>query len=353
VLLPDIESYRTSPDGESPLSLIPEWVETSCPRCGGRARRETDTMPQWAGSSWYFLRYADPHNGSRLADPDKLAYWLPVDWYNGGMEHTTLHLLYSRFWHRFLYDIGVVPTPEPYARRTSHGMVLAEDGGKMSKSRPGSVVNPDDTIRTYGADAFRVYEMFMGAFDQAIPWSTRGLAGCRRFLDRVWSLRRRLIPDDGIRPALLHATHVLIDKVSGDYERMKFNTAVAALMSYVNEVSRTDGITRGEMRILLALLHPAAPHVTEEIRVAVGLDAVPVGRQPWPKAEARWIAVRTVEVAIQVSGRIVAREAFPAGLPAPEAEARALAVPEVAAALAGRPPRRVVCVPDRLVNIVV
>ncbi len=353
VKLPDIEFYQTSPDGESPLSRMREWVETVCPRCGGPARRETDTMPQWAGSSWYFLRYTDPHNETCLADPEKLAYWLPVDWYNGGMEHTTLHLLYSRFWHRFLYDSGIVPTAEPYVKRTSHGMILAEDGGKMSKSRPGSVINPDDVVRKYGADAFRIYEMFIGAFDQAIPWSTSGLAGCRRFLERVWALQQRILPREDVRPAMRHTTYAMIDKVSGDYERMKFNTAIAAMMGYVNEVSRTEGITKGEMRILLSLLHPVAPHITEELRVAAHLDTRPFHHQPWPQAEARYLVPDSVEVAVQVNGRIVVRVYFPAGLASDEAGRRALAIPEVGSAVADRPIRRIVWVPDRLVNIVV
>ncbi|HEY5466480.1 MAG TPA: leucine--tRNA ligase, partial [Clostridia bacterium] len=352
VLLPEIESYRTSPDGESPLAGMSGWVNIPCPRCGGPARRETDTMPQWAGSSWYFLRYTDPHNSNRFADPEKLRYWLPVDWYNGGMEHTTLHLLYSRFWHLFLSDIGCVPTPEPYTRRTSHGMVLGENGEKMSKSR-GNVINLDAMVDQSGADAFRVYEMFMGAFDQAIPWSTRGLGGCRRFLERVWGLRRTIIGEDHIRPDLLHKVHGMIDKVGGDYEKMKFNTAIAAMMSFVNEVIRLGGITREELRILLLLLHPAAPHITEELWEQAHLGRKPLHLQAWPVADTRWLSVPTVELAIQVAGRIVARIDLPTGTAAAVIEAQALAHPAVAAALAGRTARRVVVVPDRLVNIVV
>ena len=271
VRLPEVEHYEPIDTGESPLSVIDDWVNTTCPHCGGPARRETDTMPQWAGSSWYFLRYIDPHNDKCIADPDKLKYWLPVDWYNGGMEHTTLHLLYSRFWHHFLYDIGVVPTPEPYAKRTSHGMILGEDGEKMSKSR-GNVINPDDIVKKMGADAFRLYEMFMGAFDQAIPWSTDGAYGCRRFLDRVWRLQDMLV-EGGESSDMRQALHQTIKKVSEDYERMKFNTAIAQMMTLVNAFFQKGQITTAELKVLLKLLNPVAPHITEEMWQQNGFGA--------------------------------------------------------------------------------
>ena len=255
--------------GESPLSTMSDWVNTTCPKCGRPAKRETDTMPQWAGSSWYYLRYVDPHNDNELASKEALKYWLPVDWYNGGMEHTTLHLLYSRFWHHFLYDIGVVPTPEPYQKRTSHGMILGADGEKMSKSR-GNVVNPDEIVDELGADAFRLYEMFMGAFDQAIPWSTDGARGCRRFLDRVWRLMEVMTDSEEISADMRYDVHTTIKKVGEDYERMKFNTAIAQMMTLVNQLYQKGSVTRGEMRVLIQLLNPVAPHITEEINELLG-----------------------------------------------------------------------------------
>ena len=264
VTLPDVESYMPTDTGESPLSTMSDWVNTTCPKCGRPAKRETDTMPQWAGSSWYYLRYVDPHNDNELASKEALKYWLPVDWYNGGMEHTTLHLLYSRFWHHFLYDIGVVPTPEPYQKRTSHGMILGADGEKMSKSR-GNVVNPDEIVDELGADAFRLYEMFMGAFDQAIPWSTDGARGCRRFLDRVWRLMEVMTDSEEISADMRYDVHTTIKKVGEDYERMKFNTAIAQMMTLVNQIYQKGSVTRGEMRILIQLLNPVAPHITVEI----------------------------------------------------------------------------------------
>ena len=269
VILPDVENYIPNEEGESPLANMTEWVNTTCPKCGGPARRETDTMPNWAGSSWYFLRYCDPHNDKEFASMEELRYWLPVDWYNGGMEHTTLHLLYSRFWHKFLYDIGCVPTPEPYMKRTSHGMILAENGEKMSKSR-GNVINPDDIVAEVGADAFRVYEMFIGAFDQTIPWSQQGLKGCRRFLDRVWRLQDIVVKGEDFSPEFEVKMHRATKKVSQDYERMKFNTAIAAMMELTNQFHDAGKITRGEFRRLLHLLNPVAPHITEEIWHTVG-----------------------------------------------------------------------------------
>ena len=262
--LPEVDSYMPTDNGESPLAAMTDWVNTTCPCCGGPAKRETDTMPQWAGSSWYFLRYTDPKNTKALASEEALKYWLPVDWYNGGMEHTTLHLLYSRFWHRFLYDQGVVPTPEPYQKRTSHGMILGENGEKMSKSR-GNVVNPDDIVMDYGADTLRTYEMFIGAFDLSASWSENGVKGCRRFLERVWKLQDILVDGEGYRPEFETKMHQLIKKVSSDYENLKYNTAIAAMMSILNDFSKAGSISRGEFRTFLILLNPTAPHITEEI----------------------------------------------------------------------------------------
>ncbi|NLA83295.1 MAG: leucine--tRNA ligase, partial [Clostridiales bacterium] len=264
LLLPEIESYEPTDTGESPLANITEWVNTTCPKCGGPAKMETDTMPQWAGSSWYFLRYVDPHNKEAFADRNKLEYWLPVDWYNGGMEHTTLHLLYSRFWHKFLYDIGAVPTPEPYKKRTSHGMILGENNEKMSKSR-GNVINPDDIVEEYGADTLRLYEMFIGDFERSVPWSTNGVKGCRRFLDRVWRLQELLTDEEKISPQFEAAIHKTIKKVSEDYENLKYNTAIAAMMSLVNDFYSSGRVSKGDMKILLILLNPVAPHITEEL----------------------------------------------------------------------------------------
>src|SRR5699024_4247699 len=289
-------------DGESPLSAMTDWVNTTCPHCGGPAKRETDTMPQWAGSSWYFMRYCDPHNDKELASKEALAYWLPVDWYNGGMEHTTLHLLYSRFWHRFLYDIGVVPTPEPYQKRTSHGMILGADGEKMSKSR-GNVVNPDQIVDELGADAFRMYEMFMGAFDQAIPWSTEGARGCRRFLDRVWRLMEMLVDSDKVSSDMAYDVNFTIKKVSEDYERMKYNTAIAQMMSLVNAFYAKGQVTRGELRILCLLLNPVSPHITEEINELCGLGPE-LFRSPWPKYDEKALVKETVEIAVQINGKV-------------------------------------------------
>ena len=260
LLLPEVESYMPTDNGESPLAAMTDWVNTTCPCCGGPAKRETDTMPQWAGSSWYFLRYTDPHNDKALASPEALKYWLPVDWYNGGMEHTTLHLLYSRFWHKFLYDQGVVPTPEPYQKRTSHGMILGENGEKMSKSR-GNVVNPDDIVQEYGADTLRTYEMFIGAFDLAASWSEDGVKGCRRFLDRVWKLQDLMTDEEGYSKDLETKMHQTIKKVSNDFENLKYNTAIAAMMTLLNDFYKKGSITRGELKTLIILLNPVAPHI--------------------------------------------------------------------------------------------
>ena len=351
VTLPDVEHYEPTDDGESPLSTMTEWVNTTCPHCGGPARRETDTMPQWAGSSWYFLRYIDPHNDNELAAMDQLRYWLPVDWYNGGMEHTTLHLLYSRFWHRFLYDIGVVPTPEPYKKRTSHGMILGANGEKMSKSR-GNVINPDDVVDELGADAFRLYEMFMGAFDQAIPWSTEGARGCRRFLDRVWRLMEIMTDDEGVSQDMAYDVNACIKKVGEDYERMKFNTAIAAMMSLVNAFYTKGSVTRGEMKILIQLLNPVAPHITEEINQMCGFGPELV-RTPWPEYDPAALVKSTVEIALQICGKVRARINVPADLTRESASDYFMACDEVKKLVGDKPVRKLIFVPGRLVNIVI
>ena len=351
VTLPEVEHYEPTDDGESPLSTMTDWVNTTCPHCGGPARRETDTMPQWAGSSWYFLRYIDPHNDDELAAMDQLRYWLPVDWYNGGMEHTTLHLLYSRFWHRFLYDIGVVPTPEPYKKRTSHGMILGANGEKMSKSR-GNVINPDDVVDELGADAFRLYEMFMGAFDQAIPWSTEGARGCRRFLDRVWRLMEIMTDEEGVSQDMAYDVNACIKKVGEDYERMKFNTAIAAMMSLVNAFYTKGGITRGEMKILIQLLNPVAPHITEEINQMCGFGPELV-RTPWPEYDPAALVKSTVEIALQICGKVRARINVPADLTRENAGDYFMACDEVKKLVGDKPVKKLIFVPGRLVNIVI
>ena len=283
LMLPEVESYMPTDNGESPLAAMTDWVNTTCPCCGGPAKRETDTMPQWAGSSWYFLRYTDPHNDEALASKEALKYWLPVDWYNGGMEHTTLHLLYSRFWHKFLYDQGVVPCPEPYQKRTSHGMILGENGEKMSKSR-GNVVNPDDIVREYGADTLRTYEMFIGAFDLSASWSEDGVKGCRRFLERIWKLQDIMTNEEGYSSDLETKMHQTIKKVSSDYENLKYNTAIAAMMALLNDFTKKGSITKGEYKTLLILLNPVAPHITEELWQIIGGSGY-VYEQTWPEYE--------------------------------------------------------------------
>lgn len=348
--LPVLEKFMPSGTGESPLVLAEDWVNVTCPKCGGHAKRETDVMPQWAGSSWYFLRYADPHNDKEFASEEALKYWLPVDWYNGGMEHTTLHLLYSRFWHKFLYDIGAVPTPEPYKKRTSHGMILGENGEKMSKSR-GNVINPDDIIKELGADTFRMYEMFMGAFDQAIPWSTQGARGCRRFLERVWRLKDMLSGEE-IRPELLSLAHATIKKVSNDYERMKFNTAIAALMSYVNEIYATGSITREEFKVLLLLLNPVSPHITEELWQECSLDSKPIFKQPWPAFDEALIKSDTVEYAVQVCGKLRGRVVVPADATEAQVQEAAMEDEAIRRFLEGKSIKKVIVIKGKLINIV-
>ena len=300
--LPDVESYMPTDNGESPLAHMTDWVNTTCPCCGGPAKRETDTMPQWAGSSWYFLRYTDPTNEYALASPEALKYWMPVDWYNGGMEHTTLHLLYSRFWHRFLYDEGVVPCPEPYQKRTSHGMILGSNGEKMSKSR-GNVVNPDDIVREYGADTLRTYEMFIGAFDLSASWSEDGVKGCRRFLERVWKLQDILTDDEGYSADMETKMHQTIKKVSSDFESLKYNTAIAAMMSLINDFYKKNAVTRGEFKTLLTLLNPVAPHITEELWQANGFDGR-LYQTSWPEYDEEKTVESTIELAVQINGKM-------------------------------------------------
>ncbi|MBQ7182475.1 MAG: leucine--tRNA ligase [Clostridia bacterium] len=348
--LPDVEHYEPTDDGESPLSRITDWVNVPCPRCGAPAKRETDTMPQWAGSSWYFLRYCDPNNHEALADMDALKYWMPVDWYNGGMEHTTLHLLYSRFWNQFLYDIGAVSTMEPYQKRTSHGMVLGENGEKMSKSR-GNVVNPDDMIAEIGADALRMYEMFMGAFDQAIPWSNNGARGCRKFLDRVWRLQDNILDGDEYRDEMKVLMNQSIKKVSEDYEKMKFNTAIAQMMTLVNEFYQ-KGVNRAEFKTLLLLLDPVAPHICEEIWQIIG-EKEPVYKQAWPKWDERYLNDDTVEIAVQINGKIKCRLVVPRDMTREEGTAALPGREEVLPFLEGRTVVKAIYVPGRLLNLVV
>ncbi len=300
--LPKVENYEPTDDGESPLANIKDWVKTTCPSCGKEARRETDTMPQWAGSSWYYLRYMDPNNDEALASKERLDYWLPVDWYNGGMEHTTLHLLYSRFWHKFLYDINVVPTKEPYNKRTSHGMILGENNEKMSKSK-GNVVNPDDIVEEFGADTLRVYEMFIGDFEKSVPWSQNGVKGCRRFLDRVWKVQDMLVEGDAFSKDLEVKMHQTIKKVSEDYENLKYNTGIAALMTLINEFYNLGRVTKTEFETLLILLNPVAPHITEELWESLGYSEGIV-EQHWPTWNEEKTVAKFIEIAVQINGKV-------------------------------------------------
>ena len=350
--LPMVDSYEPTDTGESPLSKITDWVETTCPCCGGKAYRETDTMPQWAGSSWYFLRYMDPHNKEALASKEALNYWSPVDWYNGGMEHTTLHLLYSRFWHKFLYDIGVVPTPEPYAKRTSHGMILGENGEKMSKSR-GNVVNPDDIVQQYGADTMRLYEMFIGDFEKAAPWNDKGIKGCRRFVERYYNLQEKLIDGDEVRPELECSIHKTIKKVSEDIENIKFNTAIASLMALMNDINAVGSINKKEYAIFSILLNPFAPHVTEEIWSTCNLGEGMVVDQPWPEYDESKCKANEIEIAVQVNGKIKTKLMIPAEAEQAEVIALAKADENVKKSVEGMNIIKEIYVKGRLVNIVV
>jgi leucyl-tRNA synthetase len=351
VVLPDVENYEPTDTGESPLAKIRDWVETTCPKCGGPAERETDTMPQWAGSSWYFLRYTDPQNDEDLAAKDRLDYWLPVDWYNGGMEHTTLHLLYSRFWHKFLYDIGVVSYPEPYKKRTSHGMILGENNEKMSKSR-GNVVNPDEIVAEYGADTLRLYEMFIGDFEKSVPWSTDGVRGCRRFLDRFWRLQEMAVPGKEFNPSLETSFHKTIKKVSEDYENLKFNTAIAAMMALLNEIFAVGRITHAELKTLLILLNPVAPHITEEMWVRMGFPGY-VHAQEWPKWDPDKVIEETVDIAVQINGKV--RGEITVSLTDPVERARELAMANgnIQRYIEGKNIVKEIYVPGKIYNIVV
>ena len=350
LVLPDVESYEPTDNGESPLAKMTDWVNTTCPKCGGKAHRETDTMPQWAGSSWYFLRYCDPHNDTQLASAEALKYWLPVDWYNGGMEHTTLHLLYSRFWHRFLSDIGVVPTEEPYAKRTSHGMILGENGEKMSKSR-GNVVNPDDIVRDYGADAMRVYEMFMGDFEKAAPWSMSSIKGSKRFLEKVFAFSDMLTDGDEYSDELETEFHKTVKKVTEDIEGLKMNTAIAALMSLLNEIYAKGSINRAEMKTYLLLLNPFAPHITEELWQQCDFEGM-LNEASWPVYDEKKCVDATVELAVQVCGKIRARINVPADISSADAIALAKQQETVSREIEGKNIIKELYVPGRLINIV-
>ena len=348
--LPNVHTYEPTDNGESPLAHMTDWVNTTCPCCGGPAKRETDTMPQWAGSSWYFLRYMDPHNDKALASKEALEYWSPVDWYNGGMEHTTLHLLYSRFWHKFLYDIGVVPTKEPYAKRTSHGMILGENGEKMSKSR-GNVVNPDEIVDTYGADTMRLYEMFIGDFEKAAPWSPKSIKGCRRFLERVWSLAEKVQDGDEYskeHEALMHRT---IKKVGEDADNLKANTAIAALMTMLNEFY-DKGVNRAEYKTFLALLNPFAPHITEELWQQLGETGL-LSVAPWPAYDEAKTVESTVEMAVQVNGKLKGTIKLAADADKQAAIDAALAEEKVQHAIEGKQIVKQIVVPGKIVNLVV
>ena len=347
LLLPEVDSYMPTDNGESPLAAMTDWVNTTCPCCGGSAKRETDTMPQWAGSSWYFLRYTDPNNDEALASPEALKYWMPVDWYNGGMEHTTLHLLYSRFWHKFLYDQKVVPTPEPYQKRTSHGMILGENGEKMSKSR-GNVVNPDDIVNEYGADTLRTYEMFIGAFDLAASWSEDGVKGCRRFLERVWKLQDLMTDEEGYSKDLETKMHQTIKKVSTDFENLKYNTAIAAMMALINDFYKKNSITKGEFKTLITLLNPVAPHITEELWENAGFEGR-VYQAKWPAYDEAKTVESSVEIALQINGKI--RGTLMIDKDAAKDDVIAKAKEELADKLTGNIVKEIY-VPGRIVNMV-
>ena len=350
LLLPEVENYETTDNGESPLDRMSDWVETTCPHCGGHARRETDTMPQWAGSSWYFLRYMDPHNNDALASPEALEYWSPVDWYNGGMEHTTLHLLYSRFWHKFLYDLGVVPTSEPYKKRTSHGMILGEDGQKMSKSR-GNVINPNDVVNEFGADTLRLYIMFIGDFEKAAPWSTNAVKGCKRFLDRIWNLaENRIDGDSGYSAANEKIVHRTIRKVGEDIESMKFNTSIAAMMSLVNAFYETKP-TRGEIRTLLTLLSPFAPHIAEELWEIQGFEGLACQAE-WPTYDEAKTLDANREIAVQVGGKLKTTVTVPADCDDEVAIAAATADEKIKRLMEGKQLVRTIVVKNKLVNLI-
>ncbi|QCX32473.1 leucine--tRNA ligase [Caloramator sp. E03] len=349
--LPEVENYVPTETGESPLANIREWVETTCPKCGGYAERETDTMPQWAGSSWYFLRYTDPHNDKAFASKEELDYWLPVDWYNGGMEHTTLHLLYSRFWHKFLYDLGYVSTPEPYQKRTSHGMILGENNEKMSKSR-GNVVNPDDIVEEFGADTLRTYEMFIGAFDQSAAWSSQGVRGCRRFLDRVWRLQDLVVEGDRYSKELEVKMHQTIKKVSLDFEQMKFNTAIAAMMALINDFYSIGKITKAEIKTFLTLLNPVAPHITEEMWQILGFEGR-IYQQKWPVWNEEKTIEDNIEIAIQINGKLRATTLIALNEEKDSVREKVMSVDKIKELLEEKTIVKEIYVPNKIYNIVI
>lgn len=350
--LPDLEKFETSPDGESPLVYAKDWVNTTCPKCGGKAKRETDTMPQWAGSSWYFLRYLDPKNSSELASPEAIKYWMPVDWYNGGMEHTTLHLLYSRFWYKFLYDIGIAPSPEPYKKRTSHGLILGENGEKMSKSK-GNVVNPDEIVETYGADTMRIYEMFIGDYEQPAPWSTKGIRGSKRFIDRVWGLQDIISQPNESNKKLESSFHKTIKKVTEDIENLKFNTAIAALMALINEIYAAGSITREQLRIFVLLVSPFAPHIAEEIFSVCKLGEGFASLQSWPAFDESKCIDSEIEMVLQINGKIKAKVSVLRGLGKDEILKIAKENESFSKNLGEKEIIKVIYVPDKLLNVVV
>ncbi|HPB16748.1 MAG TPA: leucine--tRNA ligase, partial [Clostridia bacterium] len=351
LLLPDLKTYEPAEDGESPLSKMTDWVNTTCPKCHKPAKRETDTMPNWAGSSWYFLRYIDPNNDEAFASKDKIAYWMPVDWYNGGMEHVTLHLLYSRFWHKFLYDIGYVNTPEPYSKRTAHGMILGENNEKMSKSR-GNVVNPDKVIDNYGADTLRMYEMFIGDFEKSAPWSENGVKGCRRFIDRAFKMMDFMTEEDYYSKDMETLMHRTIKKVTNDFETLKFNTAIAQLMAFTNAVYQKGSITSKEMRDFLILLNPVSPHVTEEMWTLCGFDGY-LHSHKWPKYDETKTIEDEVEIVIQVNGKIKTKIMISSDMSKEDMEALVYKDEAILKAIEGKQPKKVIAVPKRLINIVI
>ena len=347
--LPNVDSYEPTDTGESPLAKMTDWVNTTCPCCGGPAKRETDTMPQWAGSSWYFLRYMDPHNDKALVSPEAAKYWSPVDWYNGGMEHTTLHLLYSRFWHKFLYDIGVVPTPEPYQKRTSHGMILGQNGEKMSKSR-GNVVNPDEIVDTYGADTMRLYEMFIGDFEKAAPWNSDSIKGCKRFIEKYWNLQEKVTDGDEYSPELEALMHKTIKKVTFDIDNLKANTAIAAMMTLVNEMTQ-KGCNKAELKTLTILLNPFAPHVTEEMWQVMNYGGM-VNEAKWPEYDDEKTKENSVEIVLQVMGKVRSRMTIPVDMPKDDVIAAAKQDAKIAELIDGKTIKKEIYVPGKLVNIV-
>lgn len=351
LILPEVESYEPTEDGESPLAKMDEWVNTTCPKCAGQAKRETDTMPQWAGSSWYFLRYTDPHNDKELASQENLNYWMPVDWYNGGMEHTTLHLLYSRFWHKFLYDYGILSMPEPYIKRTSHGMILGENNEKMSKSR-GNVINPDEVVAEFGADTLRVYEMFIGDFEKSVSWSENGVKGCRRFLDRVWKLKESLTEGEEYSKELETSMHKTIKKVSEDFEHMKFNTAIASLMALLNEFNARDSINKQEFKTFLLLLSPAAPHITEELWQEIGFNGM-LNEATWPGWDEDKTVEDTIEMAVQINGKVRGKIVVERDAEQSAAKEKVLQDEKLSELLEGKNIVKEIYVAGRIYNIVV